>query len=86
MLSIINDAINGSFLQGMGGSWLPGHSLFFFRATPTTYGISQAGVQSELQLQAYTTATATGDSSQVCDLHHRSWQCQIFNPLIEARD
>ena len=23
MLSIINDIINGSFLQGMGGSWLP---------------------------------------------------------------
>ena len=25
MLSIINDIINGSFLQGMGGSWLPWH-------------------------------------------------------------
>ena len=27
MLSIINDTINGSFLQWMGGSWLPRHLL-----------------------------------------------------------
>ena len=24
--------------------------------------------------------------SLVCNLHHSSWQCQILNPLIEARD
>jgi len=38
------------------------------------------GVQSKLQLLAYTTATATPYSNPVCDLH---W---ILNPLNEARD
>ena len=40
----------------------------------------------ELQLLAYTTATATWDLSCVCDLHHSSRQHRIINPLIEARD
>ena len=44
------------------------------------------GVQSELQLPAYTTPTATSDLSLVCDLHHSSWQCQILNTLSKARD
>ena len=44
------------------------------------------GVESEQQLPAYTTATATRDPSLVCGLHHSSWQCQILNPLSEARD
>ena len=50
------------------------------------YGGSQAGVEWELQLPAYTTATATGDQSCICDLHHSSQQCRILNPLSEARD
>ena len=44
------------------------------------------GVESELQLLAYTTATATQDPHCVCSLHHSSGQCQILNPLREARD
>ena len=48
--------------------------------------VPRLGVQSELQLLAYTTATATSDPSHVCNLHHSSWQCKIFNPLSEARD
>ena len=28
----------------------------------------------------------TPDLSHVCDLHHNSWECQIFNPLSKARD
>ena len=44
------------------------------------------GVESELQLQAYTTVTATLDLNQVCDLHHSSLQHWILNPLSEARD
>ena len=44
------------------------------------------GVESELQLPAYATATATQDLSHICDLHHSSWQCQILNPLSQARD
>ena len=31
------------------------------------------GVESELQLSAYTTTTAMQDLSCVCDLHHSSW-------------
>ena len=44
------------------------------------------GVKSELQLPAYTTATATWDLSCVCDLHCSLWQHRVFNPLSEARD
>ena len=41
------------------------------------------GVESELQLLAYTPATAMQDPSHVSDLHHSS--CWILNPLIVAR-
>ena len=43
-------------------------------------------VESELQLPAYVTATATLDQSCLCDLHHSWQQCQILNPLTEARN
>ena len=46
--------------------------------------VPRLGVQSELQLPAYTTATAMPDLSLVCDLHHSSWQCWILNPLSKA--
>ena len=42
--------------------------------------------QIEAIAAAYTTATATRDPSHVCNLHHRSWQCWILNPLSEDRD
>ena len=48
--------------------------------------VPRLGVQSELQLPAYTTATAIRDLSHVCDPHHSSWQHQILNPLSKARD
>ena len=41
---------------------------------------------SELQLLAYTTATAMPDLSRISDLHHSSWQCRILNPLRRAGD
>ena len=44
------------------------------------------GVESELQLPASATATATRDLSRVCNLHHSSRQHQVLNPLSEARD
>ena len=47
---------------------------------------SRLGVRSELQLPAYSTATAMWDLSLVWDPHHSSWQCRILNPLSEARD
>ena len=48
--------------------------------------VPSLGVESELQLRTYTTATATQDPSHVCNLHHSSWQHWILNPLSEARD
>ena len=60
---------------------------FFFRAAPMAYGNSQAnGWEFELQLPAYTTATATQDPSHVFNLPHSSWQCQILNLLSKGRD
>ena len=47
--------------------------------------VSSPGVKLELQLLAYTTATATQNPSWVSDLHRSSWQW-ILNPLSEARD
>ena len=43
--------------------------------------VPRLGVQSELQLPAYTAATAMWDPSRVCHLHHSSWQCQILNSM-----
>ena len=48
--------------------------------------VPRLGVYSELQLLASATATATQDPSCICDLYHSSRQCQILNPLSEARD
>ena len=48
--------------------------------------VPRLGVKSELQLQAYTTATVTQNLSHICNLHHSSHQHQILNPLSEARD
>ena len=48
--------------------------------------VPSLGVELELQLLAYTTATATPDPSSICDLRHSLWQRQILNPLSEAWD
>ena len=47
--------------------------------------IPRLGVELELQLPDYTIATATQDSSLICDLQHSSGQHQILNPLSKAR-
>ena len=64
--------------------------LFFFFGflglPPRHMVVPRLGVESELQLSAYSTATATRDPSCICDLHRSSWQCQIFNPPSKARD
>ena len=60
------------------------HSLFFslvfLGPHPRHMEVPRPGVQSELQLPAYVTATATPDPSCVCDLLHSSQQRQILNP------
>ena len=48
--------------------------------------VPRLGAESELQLLAYTTATATQDLSRSFDLHYSLWQYQILNPLSKARD
>ena len=48
--------------------------------------VPRLGGESQLQLLAYTTATATPDLNCVCDLHHSSRQHGILNLPSEARD
>ena len=48
--------------------------------------VPRLGVESELQLPAYTTAAPMHDLSLIFDLYHSSWQCWIPNPLSEAGD
>ena len=48
--------------------------------------VPRLGVKLELQLLAYTTATAMPDLSLTCDLHCSLQQHRILNPLNEARD
>jgi len=66
------------------------NNFFFFFCFVGPYSwhveVPRIGVQLELQLPAYITATATQDPSHICDLHHSSWPCWILNPLSEARD
>ena len=47
--------------------------------------VPRLGVESQLQLLAYTTAIATPDPSLVFNLHQGSQQRQIPNPLRKAR-
>ena len=60
--------------------------FFFLGLKPWYMEIPRLGVQSELQLPAYTTSTAMQDPSCICDLHHSSRQCWIPDPLSEAGD
>ena len=61
--------------------------LFFFLGLhPWHMEVSWLGIQSELQVLAYTTTIATQDPSCIYNLHHSSRQCRILNPLSEARD
>ena len=68
------------------GTSLEFFSFFFLGPHPQHMEVPRLEVQLELQLPAYTTATATPDLSRVFDLHHSSWQHWILNPLSGARD
>ena len=75
------------FLLGEGDYYqLHSHFLSFFGGRDME--VSRLGVKLDLQLLAYTTATATATQNpgRICDLHHSSQQCWILNPLSEARD
>ena len=52
----------------------------FLGSHPWHVEIPRLGVESELQLPAYTTATAKLHPSHICDLHHSSQQCLSCQP------
>ena len=60
--------------------------LVFLGPYPRHIGVPRLGVQSELRLLAYATATAIQDLNCTCSLHHSSRQHQIPKLLSEARD
>ena len=60
--------------------------LVFLGPHPWHMEVIRLGVESELQLLAYTTAIATRDLSCVCNLHHSPWKCRILNSLSNACD
>ena len=62
-------------------------SFFFFLLLHLEpMAVTRLGVESELQLPAYATATATPGPNCLCNLHRSSLQHRIFNPPSEARD
>ena len=65
--------------------------FFFFFLGPHLWHMEVPGLgiklELELQLSAHATAITMPDLSQVCNLHHSSWQCLIPNPNLSwARD
>ena len=62
-------------------------NFFFFLGTHLWHmEVPRLGIESELLLLAYATATAIPDPGCICNLHHRLRQCQILNPLSKAKD
>ena len=54
----------------------------FLQLHPLHVEVPSLGLESELQLLAYATATTTQDLSRhICDLHCRLWQCQTITLL-----
>ena len=60
--------------------------FFLFGAAPAAYRGSQARGLIGATAAGLPTAIAMPDLSLICHPHHSSWQCQILNPLSEARD
>ena len=54
-------------------------------ATLAAYGSSWARFESELQLLAYATVTATWDPSPICDLCCNLQQCWILNHWVRPQ-
>ena len=48
--------------------------------------VLRLGVESEMQLLAYTTAIAAPDPTCICDLCNSLQQCWIFNPMSEYKN
>ena len=79
------------YQEGHVGVWgvfffLPFFVCLFSGPHPQHMEVPRLGVESELQLLACTTATATRDLSHICDLCRSLWKHQNLNPLSKARD
>ena len=61
-------------------------SFFFLWPHLWHMEVAGSGVDSELQLLPYATATATQDLNCFCNLHRGSWHHWLLNPLSKARD
>ena len=57
-----------------------------FKAAPAAYGGSQARDLIRATAASLCQSHGRPDPSHICNPHHSSRQCQILNPLIEARD
>ena len=68
-----------------GTSWIS-FLFFFLEMHLQRMEVPGLGVESELQLLAYATATATPDQSHIFDLCHSLQQRQILNSLSEVRE
>ena len=68
--------------------YLTRNIIFFGLLWPHLWhmAVPRLGVELELQLPAYTTATATWDLNRICDLRHSSRKHWIPDPLSKARD
>ena len=60
--------------------------FFFSKLRLWHMAVPGLGVESDLHLPAYATATAMPDPSHICDLWCSLWQHQILSPLSKARD
>ena len=60
--------------------------LFFLGSHLQHMEVPRLGVESELQLPAYTPDTAMPDPSYICHPHCSVQQCRIPNPLSTAKD
>ena len=77
------------FLSSFLYFFLPSFLSFTFLGLHLQHmGVPRLGVELDLQLPAYITATAiaTQDLSCICYLQHSSWQHGILNQLSEARN
>ena len=89
--AVMTAAVTNTALMGL-ASHYPDNDVKFFVCLlflglhPWYMEVPRLGVKTELQLLAYTTATATQDPTCICNLHHSSRQHRILNPLSKARD
>ena len=84
-VSCVLELSAGQYLFFQRVSQLRQDFFFFFFTYLQHMEVLRLRGELEVQPLAYTTATAMPDLSHIQDLCHNLWQCQIVNPLSEAR-